>query len=84
MFALLEKVRNHFGQPNLNVWNDETTKTHEIQKEPIRNNTVLPKDIFPTQCDRFGKVSVKIGTNKNESLHGYVIKSAYTYRYYIV
>jgi hypothetical protein len=47
------------------------------EKELIRNNinTVLPKDIYPTQCDRFGKVTVKLGTNKNESLHGYVIRS---------
>jgi hypothetical protein len=84
IIAMIEKVKNLFEQPHLNVWNEETTKLHENQKERIRNNTVLPKDIFPRQCDRFGKISVKIGTNKNESLHGYVIKFAYTYRYYIV
>jgi hypothetical protein len=75
IIALIKKVKDHFEQPEFNVWNNETTKTHEIEKELIRNNSVLPKDIYPTQCDRFGKVTVKIGTNKNESLHGYVIRS---------
>jgi len=70
IIALLDNVKSKFEQPALNVWNNECTKTHENEKTFIRNNTVLPKDICPTQTDRNKKVTSKIGTNANESLHG--------------
>lgn len=43
IIANIENVKAIFEKPQFNVWNNETTKTHETEKLHIRNSTILPK-----------------------------------------